>query len=37
MAIARWEGSLDMEQVRRTLAHGVPELHDEKLDTVRSA
>jgi aerobic C4-dicarboxylate transport protein len=37
MAIARWEGSLDMAQVRRTLAHGVPELHDEKLDTVRSA
>jgi aerobic C4-dicarboxylate transport protein len=37
MAIARWEGSLDMARVRRTLAHGVPELHDEKLDTVRSA
>jgi len=37
MAIARWEGALDMPRVRRTLAHGVPELHDEKLDAVRSA
>jgi aerobic C4-dicarboxylate transport protein len=37
MAIARWEGSLDMARVTRTLAHGVPELHDDKLDTVRSA
>jgi len=37
MAIARWEGSLDMARVRRTLADGVPELHDEKLDTIRSA
>ena len=37
MAIARWEGALDIARVRRTLAHGVPELHDEKLDAVRSA
>jgi aerobic C4-dicarboxylate transport protein len=37
MAIARWEGALDVARVRRTLAHGVPELHDEKLDAVRSA
>jgi aerobic C4-dicarboxylate transport protein len=37
MAIARWEGALDMARVRRTLAHGVPELHDEKLDSVRTA
>ena len=36
MVIARWEGALDMARVRRVLAHGVPELHDEKLDTVRS-
>jgi len=38
MVIARWDGSLDMVRVRRVLAHGVPELHDETLDTVpRSA
>jgi len=37
MAIARWEGALDLTRVRRTLAHGVPELHDEKLDAIRSA
>jgi len=37
MAIARWEGALDMPRVKRTLAHGVPELHDETLDAVRSA
>jgi aerobic C4-dicarboxylate transport protein len=37
MAIARWEGALDMQRVKRTLAHGVPELHDETLDAVRSA
>ncbi len=36
MVIARWEGSLDMARVRRVLAHGVPELHDDKLDTVPS-
>ena len=34
MVIARWDGSLDMVRVRRVLAHGVPELHDERLDTV---
>jgi aerobic C4-dicarboxylate transport protein len=37
MVIARWEGALDMPRVRRILAHGVPELHDERLDTVKSA
>ena len=37
MVIARWEGSLDLARVKRVLAHGVPELHDEQLDTVRSA
>jgi aerobic C4-dicarboxylate transport protein len=37
MAIARWEGALDIARVRRTLAHGVPELHDEKMDAIRSA
>jgi aerobic C4-dicarboxylate transport protein len=37
MAIARWEGALDLSRVRRVLAHGVPELHDEKLDAIRSA
>jgi aerobic C4-dicarboxylate transport protein len=37
MAIARWEGSLDLPRVRRVLAHGVPELHDESLDAIRSA
>jgi aerobic C4-dicarboxylate transport protein len=35
MAIARWEGSLDMARVKRVLATGVPELHDERLDTYR--
>ena len=34
MVIARWEGSLDLARVKRVLAHGVPELHDERLDTV---
>jgi aerobic C4-dicarboxylate transport protein len=37
MAIARWEGALDVPRVRRALAHGVPELHDEKLDAIRTA
>ena len=37
MVIARWEGALDMARVRRVLAHGVPELHDETLDAVKSA
>jgi aerobic C4-dicarboxylate transport protein len=37
MAIAKWEGALDMARVRRALAHGVPELHDEKLDAIGSA
>jgi aerobic C4-dicarboxylate transport protein len=37
MVIARWEGALDMPRVRRILAHGVPELHDESLDAVKSA
>jgi aerobic C4-dicarboxylate transport protein len=37
MVIARWDGSLDLAQVKRVLAKGVPELHDERLDTVRSA
>jgi hypothetical protein len=36
MVIARWEGGLDMPRVRRILAHGVPELHDESLDAVKS-
>src|SRR4249920_2719735 len=34
MVIARWDGSLDLARVNRVLAHGVPELHDERLDTV---
>ncbi len=34
MAIARWDGSLDMVKVRRVLSHGVPELHDPRLDVV---
>jgi len=34
MVIARWDGSLDLARVKRVLAHGVPELHDERLDTV---
>jgi aerobic C4-dicarboxylate transport protein len=34
MVIARWEGSLDLARVKRVLAHGVPELHDDRLDTV---
>jgi aerobic C4-dicarboxylate transport protein len=37
MVIARWEGALDMSQVRRVLADGVPELHDDTLDAVKSA
>jgi aerobic C4-dicarboxylate transport protein len=38
MVVARWDGSLDLQRVRRVLTHGVPELHDERLDTVpRSA
>lgn len=38
MVVARWDGSLDLARVKRVLAHGVPELHDERLDTVpRSA
>ena len=37
MVIARWEGTLDMARVRQVLAHGVPELHDETLDTIPSA
>ena len=32
MAIARWEGALDMRHVTRVLTHGVAELHDETLD-----
>jgi len=34
MVIARWEGSLDLARVKRVLARGVSELHDERLDTV---
>ena len=34
MVIARWEGTLDMAKVTRVLAHGVPELHDPRIDTV---
>jgi aerobic C4-dicarboxylate transport protein len=34
MVVARWEGALDMKRVKRVLSHGVPELHDERLDTV---
>jgi aerobic C4-dicarboxylate transport protein len=37
MVIARWEGALDVPRVRRILAHGVPELHDEELDAIKSA
>ena len=37
MVIARWEGTLDMARVTRVLAHGVPELHDENLDAIKSA
>jgi aerobic C4-dicarboxylate transport protein len=37
MVIARWEGALDMPRVRRVLAHGVPELHHDTLDAVKSA
>jgi aerobic C4-dicarboxylate transport protein len=32
MVIARWEQSLDMPRVRRILAQGVPELHEERLE-----
>jgi len=32
--IARWDGSLDLVRVKRVLAHGIPELHDKRLDTV---
>jgi aerobic C4-dicarboxylate transport protein len=35
MVIARWDGSLDLSHVKRVLAQGVPELHDERLDTVK--
>jgi aerobic C4-dicarboxylate transport protein len=34
MAIARWDGALDLTRVRRTLAGGIPELHDRSLDSV---
>jgi aerobic C4-dicarboxylate transport protein len=34
MVVARWEGSLDMSRVARVLNGGVPELHDERADTV---
>jgi aerobic C4-dicarboxylate transport protein len=34
MVIARWEGALDLAKVKRVLAHGVPELHDPRIDTV---
>jgi aerobic C4-dicarboxylate transport protein len=34
MVIARWEGQLDLKHVRQVLAGGVPELHDERLDTI---
>ena len=34
MVVAKWDGSLDLARVRRVLARGVPELHDERLDTV---
>ena len=37
VVIARWEGALDMNRVRRVLAHGVPELHDETCDAVKLA
>jgi aerobic C4-dicarboxylate transport protein len=33
MAIAKWDGSLDLTRVNRVLESGVPELHDERLDT----
>jgi aerobic C4-dicarboxylate transport protein len=35
MVVARWDGSLDLAHVKRVLAHGVPELHDERLDAVQ--
>src|SRR5205085_3225340 len=28
MAIARWEGALDLRRVRRVLNEGIPELHE---------
>ena len=34
MAIARWDGALDLKRVHRVLKGGVPELHDETLDSV---
>ncbi len=34
MAIARWDGALDLKRVNRVLKGGVPELHDETLDSV---
>jgi aerobic C4-dicarboxylate transport protein len=37
MVIARWEGTLDMARVKHVLAHGVPELHDEQLETIRAS
>jgi len=36
MAIARWEGALDVPRVRRILAHGVPELHEVDAEAVNS-
>jgi aerobic C4-dicarboxylate transport protein len=35
MVVARWDGSLDLTHVKRVLAKGVPELHDERLDAVQ--
>jgi aerobic C4-dicarboxylate transport protein len=34
MAIARWDGALDLTRMRRTLAGGIPEPHDRSFDSV---
>jgi aerobic C4-dicarboxylate transport protein len=34
MAVARWDGSLDLVRANRVLAGGVPELHDERTDSI---
>jgi aerobic C4-dicarboxylate transport protein len=34
MAVARWDGSLDLVRANRVLAGGVPELHDERADSI---
>jgi Na+/H+-dicarboxylate symporter len=34
MVVARWDGSLDLVRANRVLAGGVPELHDERADSI---